>query len=140
MERGCFERRVMTLRAFGCSDEEEEEQDVEVENTYYTAKALKATNIDQALAEFAKVCRTATSFSKRHKVSPLTCLILTSLQVVEIEQEKGEWGFRALKQMIKLLFVHQRYDEMFSRYRQLLDEYTATGAVTQNVSEKGIDR
>lgn len=60
--------------------------------------------------------------------------------MVEIEQEKGEWGFRALKQMIKLLFVHARYDEMFSRYRQLLDDYTATGAVTQNVSEKGIDR
>lgn len=62
------------------------------------------------------------------------------VQVVEMEQDKGEWGFRALKQMIKLLFGLQKYDEMFERYRQLLDDYTATGAVTQNISEKGIDR
>lgn len=57
-------------RAFGCSDEEEEEQDVEVENTYYNAKALKATNIDQALAEFAKVCRTTTSLHSGIRCNP----------------------------------------------------------------------
>ena len=63
-----------------------------------------------------------------------------SCQVITMEQEPGEWGFKSLKQMMKLYFSMQQYGEMLKRYRQLLTDYTATGAVTQNVSEKGINR
>ena len=31
-------------------------------------------------------------------------LVINAMQVVENETEKGEWGFRALKQMMKLHF------------------------------------
>lgn len=57
-----------------------------------------------------------------------------------MESEPGEWGFKALKQMMKLHFSMKQYGDMLTRYRQLLTDYTATGAVTQNVSEKGINR
>jgi hypothetical protein len=59
-------------------------------------------------------------------------------QVLAMEPEKGEWGFKALKQLIKLLFSLRRYDEMLERYQQLLGDYTA--CVTQNVAEKGVNR
>jgi COP9 signalosome complex subunit 2 len=49
-----------------------------LENQYYNSKALKEDNPKAALDSFKKV--------------------------LELEQEKGEWGFRALKQMIKINF------------------------------------
>jgi hypothetical protein len=49
-----------------------------LENQYYNSKALKEENPKSALDSFKKV--------------------------LELEQEKGEWGFRALKQMIKINF------------------------------------
>jgi hypothetical protein len=49
-----------------------------LENQYYNSKALKEDNPKAALESFKKV--------------------------LELEQEKGEWGFRALKQMIKINF------------------------------------
>ena len=52
--------------------------DVDLENQYYNSKALKENNPPAALDSFA--------------------------QVLELEEEKGEWGFKALKQMMKLHF------------------------------------
>ena len=54
------------------------EPDADLENQYYNAKTLKEANPREAIADFEKV--------------------------LELETEKGEWGFKALKQMIKLLF------------------------------------
>ena len=51
---------------------------MDLENQYYNSKALKEDNPTSALNSFKRV--------------------------LEIEQEKGEWGFRALKQMIKIYF------------------------------------
>ena len=31
-------------------------------------------------------------------------------------ESKGEWGFKALKQMVKALFRQARYDDMMKRY------------------------
>jgi hypothetical protein len=33
---------------------------------------------------------------------------------------QGEWGFKALKQMVKALFRQARYDEMMKRYQELM--------------------
>ena len=42
-------------------------------------------------------------------------------RVLDLENgEKGEWGFKALKQMIKINFRLDNYDEMMRRYKQLL--------------------
>lgn len=51
--------------------------------------------------------------------------------------EKGEWGFKALKQMIKINFKLQNYNEMMVRYKQLLTYIKS--AVTRNHSEKSIN-
>ena len=51
-----------------------------------------------------------------------------------METEKGEWGFKALKQIIKLQFKLGKHTEMMNSYQQLLT-YIRSG-VTRNYSEK----
>lgn len=67
--------------------------------------------------------------------------------MLELEIEKGEWGFRALKQMVKMTFSsvgavvlmnsQGDYDMMLEYYRRLL-KYIKS-AVTKNYSEKSIN-
>jgi COP9 signalosome complex subunit 2 len=75
--------------------------------------------------------------------------------VLELETEKGDWGFKALKQMMKLTFsmvgffwvyvvkcillfaLQGNYDEMLAHYRQLLTYIRS--AVTKNYAEKSIN-
>ncbi|KAL9609177.1 MAG: hypothetical protein Q9167_006036 [Letrouitia subvulpina] len=59
-------------------DDDEEGGDVGIENKYYNAKQLKVENPDEALDEF--------------------------LGMPAMEDEKGDWGFKGLKQAIKLEF------------------------------------
>merc|ERR1712212_1301066 len=107
---------------FMCDDEEEydleysedsnSEPDVDLENQYYNSKALKEDNPTAALVSFGKV--------------------------LELENgEKGEWGFKALKQMIKINFKMGNKDETMLRYKQLLTYIKS--AVTRNYSEKSIN-
>lgn len=93
------------------SSESASEPDVDLENQYYNSKALKEDNALQALESFNKV--------------------------LELESEKGEWGFRALKQMIKIYFKLGRYDDMMQRYRDLLTYIKS--AVVRNYSERSIN-
>ena len=37
-----------------------------------------------------------------------------------MEGEKGEWGFKAYKQMVKLQFKQKRYEAMMSSYKEML--------------------
>lgn len=61
------------------SEDSNSEPDVDLENQYYNSKALKEEEPKAALASFQKV--------------------------LDLENgEKGEWGFKALKQMIKINF------------------------------------
>ncbi|KAI0081130.1 PCI-domain-containing protein [Panus rudis PR-1116 ss-1] len=84
----------------------------DVENMYYTAKGKKEDNPEQALKEFRAI--------------------------VEQEEEKGDWGFKALKQMTKILFLElHRPQEALKTYQELLT-YTKS-AVTRNYSEKTIN-
>ncbi|XP_003382930.1 PREDICTED: COP9 signalosome complex subunit 2-like [Amphimedon queenslandica] len=91
--------------------ESEEEPDVDLENQYYNSKALKEDEPEAALSSFA--------------------------QVLELEEEKGEWGFKALKQMMKLHFRLRQNNEMMNCYKKLLTYMR--GAVTRNYSEKSIN-
>ncbi|ETN00802.1 hypothetical protein PPTG_17661 [Phytophthora nicotianae INRA-310] len=103
---------------FDYSDEDEDMEDVEaavqIENAYYSAKQLlegEPPRREEALGALA--------------------------QVLELQNEQTDWGFKALKRIVKLLFELQRHDEAMRRYEELLG-YTKT-AVTRNVGEKGIN-
>ncbi|KAL5282063.1 COPS2 family protein [Megaselia abdita] len=94
------------------SEDSNSEPDVDLENQYYNSKALKEDNPKGALISFQKV--------------------------LDLENgEKGEWGFKALKQMIKINFKLSNFDEMMIRYKQLLTYIKS--AVTRNHSEKSIN-
>lgn len=67
-------------------DDEEEAGDVDIENKYYNAKQLKLGDPQDAIAEF--------------------------LGIPPLEPEKGEWGFKGLKQAIKLEFKLGQYDDV----------------------------
>lgn len=94
------------------SEDSNSEPDVDLENQYYNSKSLKENNPNGALESFQRV--------------------------LDLENgEKGEWGFKALKQMIKINFRLQNYEEMMTRYKQLL--LYIKSAVTRNHSEKSIN-
>jgi COP9 signalosome complex subunit 2 len=103
---------------FDYSDEDEEMEDadlhVQIENAYYAAKQLLEREPPQREAALEAL----------H-------------QVLELQEEPSDWGFKALKRSVKLLFELQRHDEAMRLYEQLLG-YTKT-AVTRNVGEKGIN-
>ncbi|KAM7228640.1 hypothetical protein CapIbe_019928 [Capra ibex] len=104
---------------FTCNEEEDydleyskdsnSEPNVGWENQYYNSKALKEDDPKAALSSFQKI--------------------------LELEGEKGEWGFKALKQMIN--FKLTNFPEMMNRYKQLLTYIQS--AVTRNYSEKSIN-
>ncbi|CAK5075553.1 unnamed protein product [Meloidogyne enterolobii] len=94
------------------SDDSGSEPDVALENQYYAAKALKSEGNQSAA--------------------------LTSFQrVLELETEKGDWGFKALKQMMKLTFSMGRFEQVLTHYKQLLTYIRS--AVTKNYAEKSIN-
>jgi len=93
------------------STDSNSEPDVDLENQYYNSKALKEDDPHAALDSFDKV--------------------------LFLEQEKGEWGFKALKQMVKINYKLQQYDKMMKRYTELLTYIKS--AVTRNHSEKSIN-
>jgi COP9 signalosome complex subunit 2 len=72
---------------FEYEDEDEEQSgDVDIENKYYNAKQMKTSEPDEAIDEF--------------------------LAIPGLEQEKGDWGFKGLKQAIKLEYKLGRYDKV----------------------------
>ncbi|XP_057858907.1 COP9 signalosome complex subunit 2 isoform X1 [Cryptomeria japonica] len=96
---------------FEYSEEETEEQDVDIENQYYNSKGLVESDPQEALAGFA--------------------------EVVRMESNKAEWGFKALKQTVKLYHRLGKYKEMIDAYREMLTYIKS--AVTRNYSEKCIN-
>lgn len=96
---------------FEYSDEDVQEEDVDIENQYYNSKGMLEGDPQEALRGFQ--------------------------EVVSMEDEKGEWGFKALKQIVKLHFKLGITDKMLEAYREMLS-YTKT-AVTRNASEKKIN-
>lgn len=102
---------------FDYSDNDEDAEEsgsVDLENMYYVAKSKKEDNPDAALEQFRTIVEK------------------------EKEDEKGDWGFKALKQMTKLLYLTlRRPSEALKTYTELLT-YTKS-AVTRNYSEKTIN-
>lgn len=67
-------------------DDDEETGDVDIENKYYNAKQQKLSEPEEAIEEF--------------------------LGIPALESDKGEWGFKGLKQAIKLEFKLGRYGKV----------------------------
>lgn len=74
-------------------DDEANEGDVDIENSYYNAKQLKATEPKEAIEHF--------------------------LAIPGLEDEKSEWGFKGLKQAIKVEFKLGLYEDVRFRYTRL---------------------
>ncbi|KAI5467968.1 COP9 signalosome complex subunit 2 [Mariannaea sp. PMI_226] len=92
-------------------DDDDESGDVDIENKYYNAKQLKQSDPEDAVAEF--------------------------LAIPSLEDEKGEWGFKGLKQAIKLEYKLGQFDKAAEHYAELLTYVRS--AVTRNYSEKSIN-
>ncbi|KAH7037180.1 putative COP9 signalosome complex subunit 2 [Microdochium trichocladiopsis] len=92
-------------------DDDEDSGDVDIENKYYNAKQMKSSEPEEAIDEF--------------------------LSIPGLEPEKGDWGFKGLKQAIKLEFKLCRYDKAVEHYTELLTYVKS--AVTRNYSEKSIN-
>ncbi|KAL8762559.1 MAG: hypothetical protein Q9184_001467 [Pyrenodesmia sp. 2 TL-2023] len=92
-------------------DDDDEGGDVGIENKYYNAKQMKVDDPNGAIDEF--------------------------LGIPNMEKEKGDWGFKGLKQATKLEFKLGRYDQAVEHYRELLTYVKS--AVTRNYSEKSIN-
>ncbi|KAK4408327.1 COP9 signalosome complex subunit [Sesamum angolense] len=108
---------------FEYSDEEPEEQDVDIENQYYNSKGLVETDPEAALEGFAEVVR-----MEPEKAEMVNFLDLISLIFL---------GFKALKQTVKLYYKLGKYKEMMDAYRDMLTYIKS--AVTRNYSEKCIN-
>ncbi|KAJ8921503.1 hypothetical protein NQ315_003121 [Exocentrus adspersus] len=94
------------------SEESTSEPDVDLENQYYLAKTLKEDNLKSSIAAFQKV--------------------------LDLQGEpKGEWGFKALKQLVKINFQLKNYKETMTKYKELLSYIN--NAVTKNHGEKSIN-
>lgn len=91
-------------------DDDEVSGDVDIENKYYNAKQMKTSEPKEAIEEF--------------------------LGIPPLEQEKGDWGFKGLKQAIKLEYRLGMYSEASGHYRELLTYVKS--AVTRNYAEKSI--
>ncbi|XP_057661692.1 COP9 signalosome complex subunit 2-like [Diorhabda carinulata] len=95
------------------SEESTSEPDVDLENQYYIAKSLKGDDT-------------------------LESSVLAFQKVLDLQGEhKGEWGFKALKQLVKINFQLKNYDETMKKYKELLGYINA--AVTKNHGEKAIN-
>lgn len=97
------------------SDDSGSEPDVALENQYYAAKSFKSDgDFETALDTFREVVALETE-----------------------KGEKGDWGFKSLKQMTKLTFKMEKYESMLKHYTKLLTYIKS--AVTKNYAEKSIN-
>ncbi|KAJ8960472.1 hypothetical protein NQ318_013756 [Aromia moschata] len=93
-------------------EESTSEPDVDLENQYYLAKTLKEEDLENSITAFQKV--------------------------LDLQGDlKGEWGFKALKQLVKINFKLKNYKETMKKYKELLGYIN--NSVTKNHGEKSIN-
>lgn len=87
-----------------------EDEGFEIENEYYNAKGFLEESVEEAIAGYERV--------------------------VEMEEEKGEWGFKALKKLVKLYLQEGEREKAVEKFKELMS--FTSGAVSANIAEKGI--
>ena len=80
---------------------------MDLENQYYNSKSLKEKDPNAALDSFQRVLDLENG--EKGKTSP-------AAQLSSSYSFSGEWGFKALKQMIKINFRLSNFVEMMTRY------------------------
>merc|ERR1712137_286068 len=93
------------------SDEGAEDLEVQISNCYYTSKGSMESEPRDSLEGFR--------------------------QILDMEAERGEWGFKALKQIVKLEFTLGQHEKMLKSYQRLLGYVQSS--VPRNMSEKVIN-
>eukprot|EP00339_Tiarina_fusa_P009749 CAMPEP_0117011364 /NCGR_PEP_ID=MMETSP0472-20121206/9784_1 /TAXON_ID=693140 ORGANISM="Tiarina fusus, Strain LIS" /NCGR_SAMPLE_ID=MMETSP0472 /ASSEMBLY_ACC=CAM_ASM_000603 /LENGTH=451 /DNA_ID=CAMNT_0004714139 /DNA_START=12 /DNA_END=1364 /DNA_ORIENTATION=+ len=88
-----------------------EDIEVQISNCYYTGKGTMENDPQEALQGFQ--------------------------QILDMEPEKGEWGFKALKQIVKLQLALGKDDQVLKSYATLLGYVKSS--VSRNISEKAIN-
>jgi len=91
-------------------ENDEEEQNVDLENKYYNAKALKEDNPEKAIKEFQNV--------------------------IDSDTEQSDWSFKACKQMVKVSLKIKDYEGAIKYYKKLL---SLLNIVAKSYSEKSIN-
>jgi len=90
---------------------DDNDPNVQIQNLYFNSKGQREESPHEALEGFKNI--------------------------LDIESEKGEWGFKALKEIVKLEFKQKNYSSMMKYYLKLLTYVKS--AVTRNQSEKSIN-
>mmetsp|Transcript_41107 Transcript_41107/g.101418 ORF Transcript_41107/g.101418 Transcript_41107/m.101418 type:complete len:144 (-) Transcript_41107:727-1158(-) len=75
-------------------EEERDDEDMDIENQYYSSKGLVVSDASEALSGFR--------------------------EVVRMGGDTGDWGFKALKQIVKLQLKLRNYESVRSSYREML--------------------
>ena len=84
-----------------------------MENKYYNAKQMKTEAPEEAIEEF--------------------------LGVPALEEEKGDWGFKGLKQAIKLEFRLGRYEKVSGRESRSVREQALTSNPGRRTLHRALD-
>ena len=116
---------------FEYSDDDTEQEDVDIENQYYNSKGAPKTFVPVTTIYYFL---SAAGMLENGNVD---CAMKGFASIISMELEKGEWGFRALKQCVMVHFKAGNFEQMMKTYHELLT-YVKT-AVTRNYSEKVIN-
>ena len=116
---------------FDYSDDDTEQEDVDIENQYYNSKGAPKTFVPVTTIYYFL---SAAGMLENGNVD---CAMKGFASIISMELEKGEWGFRALKQCVMVHFKAGNFEQMMKTYHELLT-YVKT-AVTRNYSEKVIN-
>ncbi|KAI3389583.1 hypothetical protein SNEBB_009872 [Seison nebaliae] len=88
------------------------EDDV-LENMYYTAKETKNSNLERAIIEFQDV-----------------------VAIEKDMKENGDWGFRSIKQIMKIYYKQKEFDKFLKIYQDFL--HFVKSVVSRNYGERSI--
>lgn len=94
-------------------DSDMQDADIDLENNYYNAKGLKEEDIELAITHFQNI-------------------------VNDDNNIKGVWGFRSLKQLIKIKFSKREDKEVLELFQQLL-KWLDSNQITRNHADKSIN-
>eukprot|EP00983_Pelagomonas_calceolata_P085347 1156532-Pelagomonas_calceolata.AAC.14 len=104
---------------FEYSEEEQAEEDVDIENQYYNSKGmLENDDPRESIEGFNQVLsmeeKKGEWYVRKEHAKGLATQFIFSCALL---QHLQAWGFKALKQLVKVYFRHKMYDKMMVSYR-----------------------
>lgn len=118
----CSLRRLVLIFTLIFDFAEADDAEVALENAYYNSKGLRETDVDEAVQSFEQVIIQEQEELRKNNSA----------------KKYGTWGFKSLKQLVKLHIRGEKHQEMVKHYERLL-ECIAEGEVSPSAVEKGIN-